>query len=416
MPKKAKELSAIEVKRLVAPGFYAIGGVPGLHLRVNEGEGRSWILRAVVKDARRDIGLGGYPDVSLSAAREAGRVAREKIRGGVDPVEERADARRQIVEDQKLELTFAQVTEQFLSSDKLDALRNAKHRAQWRSTLETYAIPLIGSKRLVDVDVSHIKEVLEPIWQTKHETASRVRSRLETVLSWATVSGMRRGENPARWRGNLKELMPVLNKAAIQEHHPALPITDAAAWFADLRKRDGLAAKAVEFLALTAARSQEVRFATWDEIDLKEDVWVVPAERMKMHREHRVPLTAPVVTLLQSLPRMAGTQMIFPSAKLGSMSDMTLSAVMKRMHQDEITAGRKGWFDPILKRPAVPHGLRSTFRDWIAEKTDYPGDMAEFALAHKVGTAVERAYRRGDMLAKRRQMMQDWAEFIIGVS
>lgn len=412
MPKRTKELSAIEVKRLVEPGFHAVGGVPGLHLRVNEGDGRSWILRAVVNGKRRDIGLGGFPDVTLAAAREAARLAREKIRSGVDPVEERAEERKRLAAERKLGLTFAEAVEKFLTSGKLDTLQNAKHQAQWRSTLETYAIPIIGTRPLADVDVSGIKAVLDPIWTTKHETATRVRSRLESVFSWAKVAGHFAGDNPAIWKGNLKELMPAINKDTVKTHHPALGLGDVAAWFAALRTRKGLAARAMEFLTLTAARSNEVRLATWDEVHLDEQLWIIPGARMKMRREHRVPLSPALIALLTALPRMAGTNLVFPSTQSRPMSDMTLSAVMKRMHNDEISSGRKGWLDPVQKRPAVPHGLRSTFRDWVAEKTDYPGDMAEIALAHKVGSAVEQAYRRGDMVAKRRQMMEKWGAFI----
>lgn len=412
MPKRTKELSAVEVKRLVEPGFHAVGSVPGLHLRVNDGGGRSWILRVVVNGKRRDIGLGGFPDVSLAAAREAARTAREKIRSGIDPVEERAVERKRLAAERKLGLTFADAVEKFLTSGKLDALTNAKHQAQWRSTLETYTVPVIGAKPLAEVDVSDIKAVLDPIWIAKHETATRVRSRLETVFSWAKVAGLHTGDNPAVWKGNLKELMPAINKEAVKTHHPAVSLADAAAWFSALKMRKGLAARALEFLTLTAARSNEIRLATWDEIHLEEQLWIIPAARMKMRREHRVPLTPAMIALLSSLPRMSGSELIFPSTQSGAMSDMTLSAVMKRMHADETNEGRKGWIDPVLKRPAVPHGIRSSFRDWVAEKTDYPGDLAEIALAHKVGNAVEQAYRRGDMVAKRRQMMMDWGDFL----
>lgn len=412
MPKRTKELSAIEVKRLIEPGFHAVGGVPGLHLRVNDAGGRSWILRAVVKGKRRDIGLGGFPDVSLASAREAARTAREKIRSGIDPVEERAEERKRLAAEHKQGLTVAEAVEKFLTSGKLDTLTNAKHQAQWRSTLETHATPIIGSKPLLEVDVNDIKAVLDPIWLTKHETATRIRARLEAVFSWTKVSGFHAGDNPAIWKGNLKELMPAINKDTVKENHPAIALGDAAAWFAALKTRTGLAARAMEFLTLTAARSQEIRLATWDEIHFDQKLWIVPAAHMKKRREHRIPLTPAMTALLVSLPRMAGTDLIFPSTRSGPMSDMTLSAVMKRMHAKEIDAGRKGWFDPVLNRPAVPHGLRSTFRDWVAEKTDYPGDLAEIALAHKVGNAVEQAYRRGDMVAKRRQMMMDWGAFL----
>lgn len=412
MPKRSKELSAIEVKRLAEPGFHSVGGVPGLHLRINDGDGKSWILRSVVNERRRDIGLGGYPDVSLATARETAREMRGRIRLGVDPLEERDEERRRLAAERKQGLTVGEAIEEYLNSGKLDALTNPKHRAQWRSTLETYVVPVIGGKRLGDADATDIKTVLDPIWKSKHETASRIRSRLEAIFSWATVSGLRSGDNPARWKGNLKELMPAVDKTTIKEHHPALAIGDAAAWFAELRMRNGLAAKALEFLTLTASRSNEVRLATWHEIDLERPAWIIPAKRMKMRREHRVPLAPAAVSLLQELPRMAGSDLVFPSAKFGPMSDMTLSAVMRRMHKDATKVGQAGWLDQVLKRPAVPHGLRSTFRDWVSERTDFPGDMAELALAHKVGNSVEQAYRRGDMLDKRMDMMTKWAAFL----
>ncbi|MDF2141734.1 site-specific integrase [Paenirhodobacter sp. CAU 1674] len=412
MPKKAKEISALEVKRLSTPGFHPVGGVPGLHLRINDGAGKSWILRVVVQGKRRDIGLGGFPDISLASARDAARAMRAKIHEGIDPIEERAQERQRLAAERSRALTLADAIEQFLTSGKLDALSNPKHRAQWRSTLDTYVVPVIGKKRLVDINVADIKSVLDPIWQTKHETARRVRSRIEAVISWATVHGLRGGDNPARWQANLKELMPDVGKAAIKHHRPALPVRDVQAWFAELKTREGLAARALEFLTLTATRSQEVRFATWEEIDLEGEIWTIPAERMKMRREHRVPLSPSAMELLRTQPRMAGTELVFPSSRNGVMSDMTLSAVMRRMDEDKTKLDRVGWPDPVLKRPAVPHGLRSTFRDWVSEKTEYPSDMAEVALAHKVGNAVEQAYRRGDMLAKRRQMMVDWAAFI----
>ncbi|MGA0613169.1 tyrosine-type recombinase/integrase [Paracoccus sp. KR1-242] len=405
-------MSAIEVKRLVEPGFHAVGGVPGLHLRINDGDGRSWILRSTVNGKRRDIGLGGFPDVSLAAAREAARGTREQIRSGVDPVEERKEARRQLVLEQKMGLTMAETIEQYLMSGKLDSLSNVKHQAQWRSTLETYAVPLIGKKRLVEVDVADIKAVLDPIWQSKHETATRVRSRLEAVLSWASVNEMRSGENPARWKGNLKELMPSFKVNAIKDHRPALRVRDTPAWYSALTQREGIAARALQFLIMTAARSGEIRKAEWSEIHFEEQMWIVPAAHMKTRREHRVPLSQPALELLKDLPKMVGTELIFPSNQLKPMSDMTIAAVMKRMQGSATANGQPGWIDPVSKRPAVPHGLRSTFRDWVAEKTDYPGDLAEFALAHKVGSAVERAYRRSDMLAKRRKMMTDWAAYL----
>lgn len=236
------------------------------------------------------------------------------------------------------------------------------------------------------------------------------------MLSWATVAGHRTGDNPARWAGNLKELLPAPSKVAKEEHHPAVQIEDAPRWFAALWARDGFGSRALEFVALTALRSQEVRGALWDEIDLDNALWIIPATRMKMDREHRVPLSVEAVAMLEDLPRMEGNPLVFPAPRGGQLSDMTLSAAMKRMHQADIAAGGVGFVDRTSKRPAVPHGLRSTFRDWVAERTNYPGDMAEVALAHKISNAVEASYRRGDMIEKRRMMMSDWATFLVGTA
>ena len=235
------------------------------------------------------------------------------------------------------------------------------------------------------------------------------------MLSWATVSGHRSGDNPARWAGNLKELLPAASKVARHSHQPALQISDAPRWFALVRERDGIGARALEFAALTAARSQEVRGALWDEINIEAAMWVVPADRMKMDREHRVPLTDAMLQLLESLPRLQGNPLVFPAPRGGQMTDMTMSAAMKRVHAADVAAGSTGFVDRVSGRPAVPHGLRSTFRDWVAERTEFPGDMAESALAHKIGNAVEASYRRGDMVEKRRAMMAEWAEYLQGL-
>ena len=262
------------------------------------------------------------------------------------------------------------------------------------------------------VDRTHILQILEPIWSTKTVTAKRLRGRIENVLAWATVAGHREGDNPASWMGNLQQLLPAPSKIAKTTHHGALALDDAPKWYSSLLKRDGVAPLALQFLALTAARSGEVRGALWREIDLAAGVWIIPADRMKMDREHRVALSPAALALLAELPRQLGTDLVFPGKSGKQMSDMTLSAVMKRMQKNEEEAGRKGWLDPKSTRPAVPHGLRSTFRDWVAERTADPSDMAEIALAHRVGSSVEQAYRRGDMLEKRREMMQAWGEFL----
>lgn len=416
MPKVSVELSALDVKRLTHPGgkrnvMFSVGGVPGLHLQLTPKEGRSWVLRAKVGAVRRDIGLGGFPAVTLAQARDKAREARNKIDQGIDPIEERKAAKSALASAQRRGITFSDALDKFLST-KLEGFENPKHRQQWRNTLVNYAKPELGSMLVQDIAVQDVLRVLEPIWLDKTSTAKRLRGRIEAVLSWATVAGHRTGDNPARWAGNLKELLPAPSKIAKEENQPALQIDDAPRWFAALRTREGFGARALEFLTLTATRSQEIRGAQWDEIDLGKALWIVPAARMKMVREHRVPLSGEAVLLLQALPRLADNPLIFPAARGGQLSDMTLSAAMKRMHLADITAGGPGFMDRATKRPAVPHGLRSTFRDWVAERTIYPGDMAEVALAHRISSAVEAAYRRGDMVEKRRRMMSDWAGFL----
>ena len=416
MPKVSSELSAIEVKRLAHPGgnrnvLFSVGGVPGLHLQLTPKDGRSWVLRAMVGAVRRDIGLGGFPAVSLAQARDKAREARDKINQGIDPIEARKVAKAALTAAQRRGLTFADATDKYLSA-KLKAFKNAKHRQQWQNTLEAYARPELGKMLVQDISVQDVLRVLQPLWGVKTETASRVRGRIEAVLSWATVAGHRTGDNPARWAGNLKELLPAPSKVAVEANQPALMLDDAQRWFAALRERDGLGARALEFLALTATRSQEIRGAAWDEFEMGKALWTIPAARMKMDREHRVPLSGEAVALLQALPRLAGNPLVFPAARGGQMSDMTLSAAMKRMHEADIAADGPGFVDRASKRPAVPHGMRSTFRDWVAERSNYPGDMAEVALAHRINSAVEASYRRGDMIEKRRKMMGDWAGFI----
>jgi integrase len=425
MPKVAKELSALEVKRLVHPGRgrnvqFPVGGVAGLVLQVTPTGARNWLLRAMVGGRRREIGLGAFPEIPLAMARDRAREAKDTIRRGIDPVEERKAARAALAAARRRGLSFAEAVDRYLGA-KETAFTNDKHRAQWRTTLTTYAVPELGPMAVQDIGVQDVLRVLHPIWETKTETASRLRGRIEAVLSWATVAGHRTGDNPARWSGNLKELLPAASKVARQDNQPALSLDDAPAWFADLRARDGMGARALEFLALTAARSGDVRGATWDEIDLDRGLWTVPAARMKMKREHRVPLPKRAVDMLRALPRWPGNPLVFPAVRGGMLSDMTLSATMRRMHEaaraaqgGDLPEDEGGWRDPRSRRPAVPHGLRSTFRDWIAERTQYPGEMAEVALAHRISSAVEAAYRRGDMIEKRRRMMADWAAFLTG--
>jgi integrase len=344
---------------------------------------------------RRDIGLGGFPSVSLALAREKAARARDAIEQGIDPVEARKAARAALIAQRASTVTFDHAADRYLSA-KTREFRNAKHAAQWGSTLRAYASPVIGSLPVADVTLPHIVSILEPIWQTKTETATRLRGRIEAVLSWATVSGYRSSDNPARWKGNLDAVLPKPRKIAKVKHHPALPVDDMPAFMERLREREGIAARALEFLCLTAARSGEVKGARWDEIDLAAKIWTVPAERMKARRPHRVPLPAEAVRLLKALPRFSDNPLCFPAPRGGQFSNMALIAVMRRMELD-----------------AVPHGFRSTFRDWAAERTAYPRELAEAALAHVNADKVEAAYLRTDLFEKRRKLMRDWATFCL---
>lgn len=397
MPKQAAELGPLAVSRLTEPGLHFVGGVPGLALQVAPTGARTWVLRMMVAGRRRDMGLGGFPAVTLAQARDAAREARAKVRDGIDPIEQSRAARSKLQAEQAAALTFDQCAAKFIKAHT-PSWSNPKHAQQWTNTLQTYASPVLGELLVRDVELSHVLAVLEPIWHAKTETASRVRGRMEQVLDWATARGYRQGLNPARWRGHLDKLLPAPAKVAKVEHHDALPVGEVGAFMVKLRAAAGMGARALEFAILTAARSGEVRGARWDEIDLAGAVWTIPADRMKAGREHRVPLTVPALALLQALPRMADCPLVFPSARNGELSDMTLSAVLRRM-----------------KVGAVPHGFRSTFRDWAAERTNYPREVAEMALAHTIGDKVEAAYRRGDLFEKRRRLMDDWAAFLARV-
>jgi len=418
MPKKAKELSPLEVKRLQHPGkgrnaTFAVGGVDGLLMQITPAGARSWLLRVQIGAKRRELGLGGFPDVTLAQARERAREAKDKILRGIDPIEERKAPRAALTAAQRRGLTFADAVDRYLDS-KLEEFKNPKHRQQWRNTLSTYALPELGTLLVSQITVQDVLRVLQPIWSDKTETASRLRGRIEAVLSWATVAGHRSGDNPARWAGNLKELLPAPTKVAKQDNQPAIQLHDARRWFAALRERQGIGSRALELLALTATRSQEVRGATWDEIDLVRGLWVVPAARTKTGREHRVPLSPDAIELLKALPRFEENPLVFPAPRGGELSDATLSAAMKRLHEADLENGGPGFVDRVSKRPAVPHGMRSVFRDWVSEHTTFPGEMAEVALAHKISNAVEAAYRRGDMIEKRRVMMTAWSDFLAG--
>lgn len=392
MGNKAIELSALAVKNITRRGATFVGGVPGLVLYVHASGVRSWILRYKISSVRRDMGLGSCDDVTLANARAAAREARAKISAGIDPIQERKAAKSALAAELDRALTFSECATKYIDAHE-GSWRNDKHVKQWRTTIERYANPVMGKMLVRDVGLPQVLKVLEPIWRTKTETASRLRGRLESVLDWATVREYRTGPNPARWKGHLDNLLAEPGKIAKTNHHRALAFEEMPAFMKTLRAQEGAGAKALEFAILTAARSGEVRGATFSEFDLDAAVWTVPADRMKAGKEHRVPLSKAALAIVRAQQKIAMNQFVFPSPRAVMLSDMTLTAVLRRMEVD-----------------AVPHGFRSTFRDWVAEKTDYPNEMAEMALAHTISDKVEAAYRRGDLLEKRRKMMQDWAD------
>jgi integrase len=395
MPKIAKELTPLAVSKLKRTGLHAVGGANGLGLKIMPSGSRAWVLRTMVAGKRREYGLGGFPTVSLASARERARTMLDQLFAGIDPAVTKKQAKSALAVQRAKSVTFKTLAEQYVAQHE-SSWKNAKHAAQWTSTLETYAFPVCSHMVAADIDTATVLRVLEPIWLEKTETASRLRGRIEAVLDYATAKGLREGPNPARWKGNLALTLPAKRKVSPVEHHPAVAVKDMPAFFKELQKREGTAVRALEFLTLTAARSGEVRGAQWGEIDLAKKVWVVPAERMKAKREHRVPLSTQAIKLLKAQPSYKSGGIVFPGGKpTTKLSDMALTAVMRRMEVQ-----------------AVPHGLRSSFRDWVGEETSYPREVAEMALAHVVANSTEGSYWRSDLFEKRRLMMRDWSDFL----
>ena len=382
------KLTARRVATIKTPGKYGDGG--GLWLRVRSDGRRWWFLRYRFRGRDRELGLGSAGEVGLKEARQNAARARRQIRDGLNPIDERRKERAKASSP-----TFAACAERFISANQV-AWGNAKHRAQWHSTLKAYAYPTLGEQPVNAVGVADVLRVLKAVWATKPETASRLRGRVERVLDWARASGLRHGENPARWRGHLDKLLPKRSQVRAVRHFAALPWRGVPAFMAALRERAGIAARALEFLILTAARSGEVRGISWAEVD--GDVWIIPAERMKAQREHRVPLSARALAILDEMRRFGSEpgQLVFPGMRAGRpLSDMSLTAVLRRMGRDDLTV----------------HGFRSTFRDWSAETTSFPREVCEQALAHTLANKVEAAYRRGDLFEKRRRLMSAWADY-----
>jgi integrase len=391
------KLSARDVERAKSAGYLHDGG--GLYLQITETGARSWVYRFALSGRRRDMGLGAYPATSLATARSLATGARALVAAGSDPIAAReAERARQRVQAAR-GVTWAKAAEQFIEAHR-PTWRNAKHAQQWTNTLEKYASPVVGTLALAEIDTGHITRILDPIWHTKPETASRVRGRVERVLDWCKVRGYRTGENPARWRGHLDQVYPAKGKVRKVRHHPAVPIDDLPAVYAGLKASTGVAAKAVRYCILTAARPSEGAQARWPEIDRPGALWTVPADRMKAHKDHRAPLSGEALEILAELieVRTRRDGHVFPGHKGGK--PVSLTAMSKALR----TAGGG---------KATVHGTaRSTFKDWSSERTSFPNEVSEMALAHTIDSKVEQAYRRGELMGKRRALMTAWANYL----
>jgi integrase len=370
----------------------------GLYLQCTAGaEGgvrRSWLYRFAAKGRERQMGLGSTETVSLAEARDKAAECRKLRQAGIDPIEHRKAMQAQAALEAAKSMTFDECREAYIRAHAA-GWRNPKHHQQWENTLKTYASPVFGKVAVQAVDVTLVMKVLEAIWAMKPETASRLRGRIEAVLDWAKVRGLRSGENPARWRGHLDHLLPGRDKVRKVKHHAALPYIQISKYLDELRKREGIAARALEFAILTATRTNEVIGARWDEIDLAARVWIIPESRMKAGREHRVPLSDAAISVLKFMQSVRQNEYIFPGDRRATLSNMALLMTLRRMNRGDLTT----------------HGFRSTFRTWAAERTAFPREVVEAALAHVVGNKVEAAYQRGDMFDKRRRLMAAWAEF-----
>jgi len=421
MPKTVKHRTALEVAKWREPGLYAAGGVTGLHLQVKPSRAeppglpiRSWILRAMVGGRRLDIGLGPYPEVSLEQARQKAREARDQIREGINPLEHRRAAKDALRASFGKRITFMQAATAAHHA-RADEFKNPKHRAQWIKSIETYASPKIGKLPVDVIQLPHVLSVLEPIWRIKTETATRVRQRIEATLAWAATAGYRRGDNPARWSGNLEHVLPKARKVTRAKHHPSLPAARLPEFLQDLRKHQSTTTLALEFTILTASRVSEVRFATWREFNLDAKVWTVPGDRMKAGLPHRVPLSDRALELIQSCLKIKKDDLVFPGHTSGrALSENTLNQVIKRMHSARAKDHLEGYLDPKLEKIATAHGMRSTFTDWVRTSTNYSIEAQELALAHVNTDSTRAAYARDELLDIRRRLMRDWARYCLG--
>jgi integrase len=394
-PRTIGKLTALDVNRAKRRGYYNDGG--GLYLLVGPTGSKSWVFRFRDGARLREHGLGPLHTIGLAEAREKARTCRHMRLDGTDPIEARKAARGAAKLEAAKAMTFKQCAEAYINAHNA-GWRNPKHAAQWPATLEAYVYPVFGSLPVQAVDVGLVMKALEPIWTVKPETASRVRGRIESALDWATARGYRQGENPARWRGHLENLLPKKTKVRQVEHHAALPYAELADFLVELRQQEGIAARALQFTILTAARTGEVLGAKWSEIDFKARLWTVPGSRMKSGREHRVPLSDGAVAVLEGMKAIREGDFVFPGGRARRpLSNMAFLMLLRRMGRGDLTA----------------HGFRSTFSDWCSERTNFPAEVREMALAHTVSDKVEAAYRRGDLFQKRRQVMDAWARYCV---
>ena len=400
MAKKAVGLTARQVETRKTPGLVADGG--GLYLQIAPSGARTWIYRYQLRGRRRDMGLGSTSMYTLAEARRRASEARKLVAEGIDPINQRASQSVTAAASAAKLTTFKECAERYVAVHRA-GWRNAKHRGQWSSTLATYVYPTLGTMPVQMVDVGLVMKVIEPIWSTKPETASRVRGRIESILDWASARGYRAGDNPARWRGHLDKLLPKKTKIRRIQHHAALPYAELPGFMIELRRQQGVAACALEYLILTAGRTSEVIGARWPEINFGERLWTIPAERMKGSRAHRVPLSGPALAVLERMASVRQNQFVFGGERRAvdgdvagrPISNMAMLMLLRRMGRVDLTA----------------HGFRSTFRDWAAERTTFSAEVAEMALAHAVADKVEAAYRRGDLFEKRRELAEEWGRF-----
>jgi integrase len=402
-------LSAAKVRSVKKPGYYLDGR--GLYLQVRGETSKSWLLKYSIDKRPRAMGLGSALDFSLADARERRDELRKLIKRGVDPLEQKAaDKQAKKVEAAKA-ITFRAAAERLIAS-KRHGWKNAKHASQWAATLENYAYPVIGDLPVQSVDTGLVMKILDPIWATKTETASRVRGRIESVINAAKAYGEYVGENPARWKGNLDATLAKTSDVADEENLPALPYALLPEFMIELREREGITAASLEFEILTAARPGNVLGARWDEIDIGAAVWTIAGENMKGDKAHKIPLSTAALDLLARMEKIRAGKFVFFSGDGDTpLSDGAARALIARMNESRKHAGLPKWIDPQTGRVIVPHGFRTTFRTWAGEKTNFQREVAEKALAHLVGDETERAYDRGDLFEKRKVLMDAWASF-----